>query len=650
MRSVDFVKKCVCVFTALAVGFAQPAIAVAAGAKYLTWEWVASKEKCVLTGDSTTDDTASNQASPLGDDYGGDGEGGDVFDLNSKRHAVAQQIFDLCTKKYGLSGAAAVGILVNVKNECGFNPRAAEGSSDGGSWAPEHCMQEDGSPPNDGRFAYSDSGGGAGLMQFTPYTTYTESDTFKNRGTKSGWDVELQMEFVFSHNDAMASSSLYTTYAKAHGCPILDRMEFFKSTDAAACVTSFMGAYLRPNASCEAERNERAAEEAAAFSAAFNPNNLPANDELLRSWNSDNDSGGSGAPTIDTGGSTSDKKTTTSSNKCKAIQEGEVDGTTYIDLAKQYAEDESIGYSIGARTKPNMDCSSFVYYCLVDSGAVTEAELGGGPFSTSSEGAALTSVGFTEMDYSSGALQKGDILWRDGHTEIYMGKYDGDGNESADGQAYSCGAHNDGGHPDTGDQLNKPHWWEGGQEVGGDSGVLNEHYEKIYRPPAKFLIGKKGGNASEVAKMAVAYALSQVGCSYTHDPSAAYENHAFNCSGLTWWAYEKAGLEIPHGQNVNQGGHGWGLGLNDSQLAWVYLKGNWVTDWHQLKPGDLMFFGAGPVQEGYYGPSSGANRVSGHVAMYIGDGQLVEAIEAGVVVQNAETRCGSRFLGGGSIA
>lgn len=597
MRSVDFMKKCVCVFTALAVGFTQPAIAVAASARYLTWEWVPSKEKCVLTGDSTTDSTASNQASPLGDDYGGDGEGGDVFDPNSKRHAVAQQIFDLCTKKYGLSGAAAVGILVNVKNECGFNPRAAEGSSDGGSWAPEHCMQEDGSPPNDGKFAYSDSGGGAGLMQFTPYKTYTESDTFKNRGSKSGWDVELQMEFVFSHNDAMASSSLYTTYAKKHHCPILDRMEFFKSTDAAACVTSFMGAYLRPNESCEAERNERAAEEAAAFSAAFNPNNLPANEELLRSWNSDNDSGDSGAPTIDTGSSTSDKKTTASSNKCKAIQEGEVDGTIYIDLAKQYAEDASIGYSMGGRTKPDMDCSSFVYYCLVDSGAATEEELGSYPFSTNNEGSALTGIGFTEMDYSLSALQKGDVLWRDGHTEIYMGKYDENGNESEDGKQYSCGAHGEHGHPETGDQLNQTHWWEGGQEVGGADYNTDNSYTKIYRPPAKMLQKKKKGADNGLPNDAMNEAQKRIfdACHSVESPGERL------CATWTSKVYAAAGFPYPSGHAYQQ------------YDAWC----------HSSNKGDLK---VGMAVATPSHPHTSAGSTYGHIGIYVGDGKVMDSI------------------------
>ncbi len=115
----------------------------------------------------------------------------------------------------------------------------------------------------------------------------------------------------------------------------------------------------------------------------------------------------------------------------------------YMEQARKYCEDDSIGYSRDTRChNPNMDCSSFVYYCLVDSGYCTTDELGSGPFNTQSEEKLLVGsgkfetvangVGTIKMD----SLQPGDILLRDvdqktGHTEIYMG----------DGK--SCAAHDD---------------------------------------------------------------------------------------------------------------------------------------------------------------------------------------------------------------
>ena len=112
MRFVDFVKKCVCVFTALAVGFAQPAIAIAVGASasanatYFVWDDVRSKDKCVSVTDATQDATASNQASPTTgtDDGGGDRE---ITNPNSNEHKWAQVIFDQLTKDWGISAIVA---------------------------------------------------------------------------------------------------------------------------------------------------------------------------------------------------------------------------------------------------------------------------------------------------------------------------------------------------------------------------------------------------------------------------------------------------------------------------------------------------------------------------------------------------------------
>jgi cell wall-associated NlpC family hydrolase len=92
--------------------------------------------------------------------------------------------------------------------------------------------------------------------------------------------------------------------------------------------------------------------------------------------------------------------------------------------------------------------------------------------------------------------------------------------------------------------------------------------------------------ASVAAAVAVAAALSKVGSPYVYGAAGP---SAFDCSGLTSWAWAQAGVSIPR----TSGGQ---AGLPSVSLS-------------ELQPGDLVT---------YYSPVS-------HVAMYIGNGQVVHA-------------------------
>ena len=91
---------------------------------------------------------------------------------------------------------------------------------------------------------------------------------------------------------------------------------------------------------------------------------------------------------------------------------------------------------------------------------------------------------------------------------------------------------------------------------------------------------------SSAAAVAVAAALSKVGGRYVYGAAGP---DAFDCSGLTSWAWAQAGVSIPR-TSSEQG-----------NLPSVPLS--------ELQPGDLVT---------YYSPVS-------HVAMYIGNGQVVHA-------------------------
>lgn len=99
------------------------------------------------------------------------------------------------------------------------------------------------------------------------------------------------------------------------------------------------------------------------------------------------------------------------------------------------------------------------------------------------------------------------------------------------------------------------------------------------------------GGGSGRAEVAVDFALAQVGDSYSY--GAAGPN-SWDCSGLTMRAWGAAGVSLPHSSRLQSG-----LGTSVSSS--------------QLQPGDLVF---------YYSPIS-------HVAMYIGNGQVVHASRPG---------------------
>ena len=104
--------------------------------------------------------------------------------------------------------------------------------------------------------------------------------------------------------------------------------------------------------------------------------------------------------------------------------------------------------------------------------------------------------------------------------------------------------------------------------------------------------------AKRIAEMggpAVAYAKSKVGYSYVYGAAGP---SSFDCSGLTMAAWSQAGVSLPHSSSAQ------------------YSSGRHISE-SELQPGDLVF---------YYSPIS-------HVGMYIGNGQIVNALNPGAGVQ-----------------
>lgn len=105
-----------------------------------------------------------------------------------------------------------------------------------------------------------------------------------------------------------------------------------------------------------------------------------------------------------------------------------------------------------------------------------------------------------------------------------------------------------------------------------------------------------------VAGAVVAYAVRQLGVPYLWGGSGP---NGFDCSGLTQAAYAAAGVAIPR----------------TSEQQWLTLPR--LSSTSQLRPGDLVFFNAGEFAPG----------LPGHVGIYIGNGQMIDAPHTGAVVR-----------------
>ncbi|HEU4400359.1 MAG TPA: NlpC/P60 family protein [Actinomycetota bacterium] len=119
-------------------------------------------------------------------------------------------------------------------------------------------------------------------------------------------------------------------------------------------------------------------------------------------------------------------------------------------------------------------------------------------------------------------------------------------------------------------------------------------------------LAAEDGRASAAAMRAVAVALAQMGAPYRWGAEGPGE---FDCSGLTSFAYAKAGVTIPR----------------VSRAQFAAYAGVRAVDRMQLVAGDLVFFADNPRD-----PST-----IHHVGMYIGRGLMVEAPYTGAVVRTS---------------
>lgn len=109
------------------------------------------------------------------------------------------------------------------------------------------------------------------------------------------------------------------------------------------------------------------------------------------------------------------------------------------------------------------------------------------------------------------------------------------------------------------------------------------------------------GEAAEAAKQAVKYAYEQLGTPYVWGGTKMSTPHTANggldCSGLTQGIYAKAGVSIP-------------------RVTYDQVRTGVPVPAAQIQPGDLVFYNG-----------------TGHVAIYVGNGEVIHAPQTGDVVK-----------------
>lgn len=131
--------------------------------------------------------------------------------------------------------------------------------------------------------------------------------------------------------------------------------------------------------------------------------------------------------------------------------------------------------------------------------------------------------------------------------------------------------------------------------------------------------------ANEEQESVIRYALSKVGYPYSQEERAS--GSAYDCSSLAYFSWLAAGVDLSYGA-----GYPPTAALEASRL---YSHGTAVSatklDMRDLEPGDLVFYGGSDNKRflGIY-----------HVALYVGNGEVVEALntEHGVVYETLRTK------------
>jgi peptidoglycan DL-endopeptidase CwlO len=124
--------------------------------------------------------------------------------------------------------------------------------------------------------------------------------------------------------------------------------------------------------------------------------------------------------------------------------------------------------------------------------------------------------------------------------------------------------------------------------------------------------GRGGVSASQLTE-ALRAAESRKGLPYVWGASGP---RSFDCSGLVQWSFAQAGITMP-------------------RVAADQARAGLAVPAAQLQPGDLLFYHTDPTDPGYIS----------HVAIYLGNGWMIQAPQPGMNVEIVPASFGSQFAG-----
>lgn len=126
--------------------------------------------------------------------------------------------------------------------------------------------------------------------------------------------------------------------------------------------------------------------------------------------------------------------------------------------------------------------------------------------------------------------------------------------------------------------------------------------------------------ADETQEKVIRYALSKVGYSYSQENRTG--ENAYDCSSLAYYSWERADVDISYGEDYPP---------TAAEGARMLEDDGKKLSTSDLKPGDLIYYG---------GEANGRYLGIYHVAIYVGDGMAVEALNTnyGVVYQKLRTK------------
>jgi len=130
--------------------------------------------------------------------------------------------------------------------------------------------------------------------------------------------------------------------------------------------------------------------------------------------------------------------------------------------------------------------------------------------------------------------------------------------------------------------------------------------------PASEAAGRGGLTAPQLTA-ALRAAESRQGLPYVWGAAGP---SAFDCSGLVQWSFAQAGIVMP-------------------RVAADQARTGPAVPVSQLEPGDLLFYHTDPTAPGYIS----------HVAIYLGNGWMIQAPQPGLHVQIVPANFGSQFAG-----